>query len=205
MTRLMIARHGNTFAPGEAPRRIGRSTDLPLVEKGYEQARRLGNYLTAHTLVPDRVYCSTLQRTIRTAETAIDAMALDQVPETRGIFDEIDYGPDENMPEEQVRERIGEETLRMWEDKNIPPPGWQADAERIIQNWRNFAEEMLSGYSGQSILVVTSGGIARFAPYITGDFENFRASYTPKLAPGALGLIGHDGVAWQVENWNIRP
>ena len=33
MKTLIIARHGNTFRPGETPTRVGSRTDLPLVEE----------------------------------------------------------------------------------------------------------------------------------------------------------------------------
>ena len=43
MKRLIIARHGNTFRPGETPTRVGAGTDLPLVEE--TRARSIGRYL----------------------------------------------------------------------------------------------------------------------------------------------------------------
>ncbi len=39
---LYIVRHGNTFEPDEPPRRIGRRTDLPLVESGRAKEDKLG-------------------------------------------------------------------------------------------------------------------------------------------------------------------
>ena len=33
VTRILIARHGNTFTKDQTPTRVGRHTDLPLVEK----------------------------------------------------------------------------------------------------------------------------------------------------------------------------
>ena len=47
MTRLYIARHGNTFEAGEAPRRVGRRTDLPLTAAGRAQAEALGRRFAA--------------------------------------------------------------------------------------------------------------------------------------------------------------
>ncbi len=37
--RILFARHGNTFAPGDNVVCVGRETDLALVERGFEQAR----------------------------------------------------------------------------------------------------------------------------------------------------------------------
>ena len=41
-TRLLIARHGNTFQPDETPKRLGLQ-DIPLVESGLAQGRALVN------------------------------------------------------------------------------------------------------------------------------------------------------------------
>ena len=67
MTTLIIARHGNTFGPNDTPTRVGAQTDLPLVESGQEQAKKLGTYLKENNLTPEITYCSELKRTIETA------------------------------------------------------------------------------------------------------------------------------------------
>jgi len=36
---LILARHGNTFEQGEKTYRVGNAQDLPLVEKGLDQAQ----------------------------------------------------------------------------------------------------------------------------------------------------------------------
>lgn len=54
-TRIIIARHGNTFAKDETPRRVGGRTDLDLVEE--ERGRNVGRYLKAKGLIPALVFC----------------------------------------------------------------------------------------------------------------------------------------------------
>ncbi|MGA3882329.1 histidine phosphatase family protein, partial [Bacillus pumilus] len=44
---FVIVRHGNTFAAGEPPRRIGARTDLPLTAQGQAQAEALGAHFAA--------------------------------------------------------------------------------------------------------------------------------------------------------------
>ena len=58
ITRLLIVRHGNTFAAGEVARRVGK-TDVPLVASGEEQAKELGQYLATRQLTPDIAFSST--------------------------------------------------------------------------------------------------------------------------------------------------
>ena len=205
MTTLIIARHGNTFGPEDTPTRVGARTDLPLVEKGHEQAKAIGQYIKENRLIPDVVYSSTLQRTIETAEIAVKESSVTNPVFQLDIFNEIDYGPDENKVEADVIARIGEDAIKAWESDAIVPDGWKIDPHEVIENWIGFADQISAHHDNETVLVVTSNGIARFAPHITGDFEGFRANHNIKLSTGALGILKHDGLQWSVEEWNIRP
>ena len=92
-TRLIIARHGNTFAPGDVPTRVGCRTDLPLVPSGEAQARRIGRYLRLHRMVPDAVFAAPLKRSLDTARLALKALGRDLPITSDDRFNEIDYGP----------------------------------------------------------------------------------------------------------------
>lgn len=203
MTTLLIARHGNTFGPEETPTRVGARTDLPLVEKGREQARAMGQYLKAENFIPDQVFSSHLKRTYESAEIILDSLGQNDLAVTRSeIFNEIDYGPDENKPEEDVIKRIGAEAVKAWDEEAIVPEGWMVNPDQIIQNWKNFAQDIL-GKGAQTTLVVTSNGIARFAPYLTNDFAHFKENYKIKLSTGALGILVYKNGTWHVQGWNI--
>jgi len=206
MTRLLVARHGNTFGPGDVVTRVG-TTDLPLVSKGLEQGRNLGMYLKNHHLIPDVIFTSKLQRTIQTAEQAQIAMQTNVAIQTLSIFNEIDYGIDENQPEEKVVARIGKAQLQAWESAAEVPSGWNVDPALIIKNWQSFAASLIKQHSGKIILLVTSNGIARFAPYLTGDFGAFRTRYGIKMATGAVSLFEHKPPTelWTCSFWNIKP
>jgi probable phosphoglycerate mutase len=204
MTTLIIARHGNTFGPGDTVTYVGRRTDLPLADKGIEQAKAIGRYLKDHRMIPDVVYSSLLHRTYDTATLAIKASGVSNPVFQLDMFNEIDYGPDENKTREEIVARIGEQALTDWDEKSIPPNGWIIDPKTIIENWKNFADYIRAHEDNETILVVTSNGIARFAPYITGDYGFFAAAHSPKLATGALAIFDYkDG--WTLRAWNIKP
>lgn len=203
-TTLLIARHGNTFDPGDVVRRVGARTDVPLSSSGVIQAEKLGRYLREQAIRPSALYTSTLQRTqqtakiaLQTADCVLDGTALPQ-------FNEIDYGVDENQPEETVVARIGAPALKAWEEDCVVPPGWQVDPAALIKAWEDFAALCLMRHGGQIILVVTSNGVARFAPHITRDIQAFRLQHHFKLATGALAVLAHDQGSWSVQDWNIR-
>lgn len=205
MTRLVIARHGNTFEEHEDPRRIGARTDMPLTEKGRAQAAALGHYLREHNLLPDVVYSSKLCRASETAEIAVRESGYKQPVYRLDIFNEIDHGPDENKTEDEVIARIGPQALKDWDERAIVPPGWQADPADILRKWHDFASHIPAHDDNETILVVTSNGMARFALHLTGDFEEARARWGLKLAPGALGILRHAGPVWRIESWNVKP
>ncbi|WP_454781633.1 histidine phosphatase family protein [Legionella sp. WA2022007384] len=205
-TRLLVARHGNTFAPGDIVRRVG-TTDLPLVDSGLNQGRLLGNYLQNNGLIPDVIFTSKLKRAIQTAQQAQSTMGTNLPIETLAIFNEIDYGPDENQPEEKVVARLGKEAINAWEAQAIVPEGWKVDPSLLIQNWLDFSIRIRKEYPGKTCLVVTSNGIARFAPYLTGDFATFSAQYGIKVATGGLCVFENNEPSeeWQCLAWNIKP
>ncbi len=214
MTTLIIARHGNTFNPGDTPTRVGARTDLPLVEKGEDQGRALGRYLKENELLPDAVYSSTLQRTRKMAELALKEAGAIQPIYALDIFDEIDYGPDENKPEDEVIARVGKEALKLWNDKAIVPDSWQVNPDEIIRNWQRFANQITKTDDTltnqvmditETTLVVTSNGIARFAPHITGKFEDFLQNFSIKLKTGAIGILRFSNNRWTIEDWDIVP
>ena len=207
MTTLIIARHGNTFGPDDTVTYVGARTDLFLVEKGIEQAKAIGLYLKNNDLIPDVVYASTLRRAQETAKIAIKASGVTNPVYTLDIFNEIDYGPDENKTKEEIIARVGADALKQWEENSIPPPGWDVHPQKIIGAWEGFANQITTHDDNETVLVVTSNGVARFAPYLTGDFMAFRQQYDLKIATGAYGhLHRHPSqTTWSVVTWNQQP
>lgn len=204
--QLIIARHGNTFAPGDIVTRVG-ITDLPLVETGLLQGKKLGAHLKQHGLIPDVIFTSQLKRTLQTAEQAQMTMQTHLPLQSLSIFNEIDYGVDENQPEDKVIARIGKEALTAWEKEAIVPNGWKVDPNAIIQNWKTFSDLLKKEHDNKTVLAVTSNGIARFAPYLTGDFNAFCAQHNIKIATGAFCLfeLSNDSHHWHCLSWNVKP
>lgn len=204
-TRIIIARHGNTFAKGQTPTRVGGRTDLDLVET--ERGTNVGLYLKKVGLVPDMVYAAPLKRTRKTAELAIAAMEKDIPFELDNSFVEIDYGPDENKTEDEVIARIGQEAIDKWNESAIVPDGWIVSVEGIINAWNSFAKKVETKFKDKTVMVVSSNGIIRFAPYLTGDFEGFCREHDIKVGTGSVCIFEkEDGEKhWTCKGWNIKP
>lgn len=224
MKTLIIARHGNTFRTGETPTRVGAHTDLPLVEE--ERARGIGRYLLqVKGMVPSRILAAPLQRTLRTAQLAAEELGnpAPVIPDAR--FVEVDYGPDENKTEPEVMARLGKvaceakgqdpaeltpeqlealgaEAIELWNTRAVAPDGWQVDVPAIISAWQQLAAEVAEG---EVLLCVSSNGVIRFAPHITGDYEGFCAEHDIKVPTGGVCIFtSEDGSAWRCEEWGIK-
>ena len=101
--------------------------------------------------------------------------------------------------------RIGADAIKAWDSDAIVPEGWQVAPKEIIRNWIEFGAQISAHDDDETVLVVTSNGIARFAPYMTGNFEAFKASHSLKLATGALAIFQHIEGKWVIKDWNIQP
>lgn len=206
---LLIARHGNTLLPGEPARRVGARTDAPLVES--DKAKAIGRYLQLHDFTPDRIFSSPLKRTFQTAGIALEAAGLSHLPiETDEIFREIDYGPDENQKESEVIDRLGEEAIRLWNERAIPPNGWIVDPQQIERDWLAFAHDLVMNMKSGKVLVVTSNGIARFSPILCGDQAKFMQTYNIdhlKVGTGHLCqfTFSVQAMRWENRFWNVNP
>jgi probable phosphoglycerate mutase len=186
MARIVVVRHGDTFATGEPVLRIGARTDLPLVASGRAQAERLRERLDALGWRFARVLSGPLRRTVETA-----GLLTGTEPERAHWLAEIDHGPDEGRPEAEVVARIGRAALDRWNAEALPPPGWLVDADARIAAWRAFLG------TDEDALLVTSNGAARFALAAIGA----RPVGGLKLRTGAYGVIEDGGLA----AWNVRP
>jgi 2,3-bisphosphoglycerate-dependent phosphoglycerate mutase len=204
---LIIARHGNTFSSEEIVRRVG-ITDLPLVESGIQQAQLLAHHFKAIQRIPDVFFTSELQRTKQMAEIIQRELDISIPAYENALFNEIDYGIDENQPEELVVERIGKIALAQWEEHAVAPPGWYCFPEKTIKGWQHFAQSLTLNHENQCVCVFTSNGIARFAPYLLeGGIEKFLKHHSLKLSTGAYGIFTYDkgSATWHCLCWNQKP
>ncbi|MEM6654012.1 MAG: histidine phosphatase family protein [Pseudomonadota bacterium] len=204
MTDIYIVRHGNTFDKGDVVTRVGARTDLPLSESGKTQANALARHFVE--LYPkgfDMAFCSALLRTRQTAATIL--AAYDTAPDLRTLefLREIDYGPDENQPEEKVIARIGEAALEAWDRDAVPPPGWDVSPDHLIAEWASLLNTLSAPQSFPPVLIVTSNGIARFVLEAVTKMACEPDSI--KLKTGAYALIRTYSTGATLLEWNVQP
>ena len=202
MTRIVICRHGNTFDKGDVITRVGARTDIPLSISGIDQARGLAAHFKSQYSGFNftRSFCSPLLRTYQTADFILTESHKVSDLQVLEFLTEIDYGVDENKPEEDVIARLGQEAITRWDEDAIPPEGWDVNPAALIQSWKNFLSEQ--GSADDDVLVVTSNGIARFAL----DAVDEVATDAPrKLRTAAYGIIEIKNGNTKLTAWDSRP
>lgn len=204
---LIFARHGNTFGPGDKVVWVGRETDLPLVERGEEQAREAAGALHTAGLIPTSVTSGTLKRTRGFAGIVREAICPDAPVAQDPRLDEIDYGAWAGLSSEEIAALPGGPAMaEAWQKEDVWPEGagWRSMQAEILGALRSFLDEVLaSAGDGETRLIVSSNGTLRFVPRLLGIAE---PGMSYQMKTGHLGLIKRepDG-SLRLACWNRKP
>jgi alpha-ribazole phosphatase len=155
MTRLLLARHGETA--WNAARRYQGQMDVPLNEAGRHQADALAQRLSGEEI--GAIYTSDLQRARETAAAiaAFHDLPICADPRLR----EISFGDWEGLTSEQIRER-DPESLTAWHQDPLhtPPPGGET-LNQVARRARAALAEITTHMPDKTVLIVAHGGILR--------------------------------------------
>lgn len=206
---IILARHGNTFAPGDKVVWAGRNEDFPLVEKGIQQAEDLAGVLLKLQVQPQAVFCGPLKRTRTSAEIIINSMKLELIPVIDDRLNEIDYGDWGGLSSEEVISRFGEQELNDWNAHSIWPlqAKWGSSFEETAAAVKSFSSDLQSAFDAEdAVLVVTSNGVLRFfLRLIQGEFEKRSANGSFKVKTGNVCRIICQPHGYVLEFWNKAP
>lgn len=200
MATLYVVRHGNTFDAGDVVTRVGGRTDLPLSASGRVQAAALAAHFEGTRFAA--ALASPLERTRATARAILSRRTDSPALLIRSFLREIDYGTDENQPEEAVIARLGAAALKTWDEDGTPPEGWIVDPAAIRSGWSALLLEIAGLRADANVLVVTSNGTARFLPDVVDEAP---AGLDRKLKTGAWGEVWVGGKSSLIKDWNLRP
>jgi 2,3-bisphosphoglycerate-dependent phosphoglycerate mutase len=119
---LVLLRHGES--EWNAKNLFTGWVDVDLNEKGEREARRGGELLKEHGLLPDVVHTSVLRRAIRTSELALHAADRHWIAVRRSWrLNERHYGALQGKNKKQTLEEYGEEQFMLWRRSyDTPPP-----------------------------------------------------------------------------------
>lgn len=201
--QLLFARHGNTFGPGDKVVWVGRETDLPLVEKGLEQAAAAAEALRRKDLIPDAIYCASLQRTRRFATIVAETLGL-APPAIDHRLDELDYGSWAARSNDEIlaADPNAAAAMEAWNTGDVWPEGagWVSQKKTVLEGLESYAAERLTSGVHARPLTVSSNGILRFLPRLL--LETVAQIPSFKMRTGHLGLIERDTGNARLRTWD---
>ena len=126
---LVLLRHGES--EWNAKNLFTGWVDVPLTEKGRDEAVRAGSLLTESGVLPDVLHTSVLRRAIATAQLTLDACERHWIPVKRSWrLNERHYGALQGKNKKETSEKYGEEQFMLWRRSyDTPPPRIEDDDE----------------------------------------------------------------------------
>src|SRR2546428_38378 len=159
MAKLVLVRHGQSLWNLED--RFTGWIDVPLTDKGREEARRAGKKLKDIRF--DVAYTSVLSRAQETLDLILEVLA-QQPPVIRDqALNERHYGDLQGLNKKKTTERYGADQVKLWRRSyDTPPPNGEAlknTAERTLP----FFDRAILGdlQLGKNVLVVAHGNSNR--------------------------------------------
>lgn len=160
-TTILLIRHGET--PWNAERRLQGHIDIPLNERGLQQAAALGQALAGEPLAA--VLSSDLQRARQTAQAVAE---LQHLPvQTDALLRERCYGAFEGLLYADIAARYPHEYAQ-WQSRQIDAV--MPSGERQAESFRQFyarangaIARWAQQYDGQTIALVAHGGVLECA------------------------------------------
>lgn len=162
---LILLRHGES--EWNAKNLFTGWVDVDLSPRGETEARRGGELLREHGLLPDIVHTSVLRRAIRTAQIALDVVDRHWIPVTRSWrLNERHYGGLQGLNKAEMAAKFGDEQVLIWRRSyDVQPPALETQDERWPGRDPRYRGLAPSEVPATECLKDT---VARFLPYWTG-------------------------------------
>ncbi|BDY13871.1 2,3-bisphosphoglycerate-dependent phosphoglycerate mutase [Hydrogenimonas cancrithermarum] len=134
MGRLILLRHGQSLYNKE--NLFTGWTDVDLSEEGIEEAKRAGEILLKHDLLPDICFTSWLKRAIHTAQLALKEMEWEQIDCIKSWkLNERHYGAWQCHNKDAIRKEVGDEMfMAVRRGYDTSPPPLQDGDPRLAEN-----------------------------------------------------------------------
>jgi 2,3-bisphosphoglycerate-dependent phosphoglycerate mutase len=179
MKKVVLLRHGESTWNKE--NRFTGWTDVPLSEKGMEEARQAGKLLRNEGFVFDIAFTSVLKRAIKTLWIVLEEMDLMWIPVVRNWrLNERHYGALQGLDKSEAAAELGEEQVKLWRRSfDVEPPPLTLDDPRHPRYDPKYA-----GFHPEDIPATEclKDTIARFMPYA-------QEKISPAIRAGSRVLI----------------
>ncbi len=182
---LVVMRHGESTWTDPSVNRFAGWVDVPLTQRGREQAAHAGTLLKSAGLKPEICFTSLLRRSITTANIALDAANRLWIPvERTWRLNERHYGALQGQTRPAMRRRYGEEQFNLYRRSyDVRPPAIDTDSAYFTGGDARYRADGLDD-ADPSLITAESleDVVCRLAPW-------WRACVEPRLAAGQTVLV----------------
>jgi 2,3-bisphosphoglycerate-dependent phosphoglycerate mutase len=160
MALLVLIRHGES--QWNLENRFTGWTDVPLTEKGREEARRAGEKI--RDIHFDKAYCSVLKRAIDTLDIVLQGIEQVGIPTSYDqALNERHYGDLQGLNKAETAEKYGKEQVHQWRRSyDVAPPGGESLKDTAARTLPYFEAHILADLrAGNNVLVSAHGNSLR--------------------------------------------
>nr|WP_080886186.1 2,3-bisphosphoglycerate-dependent phosphoglycerate mutase [Nitrospira japonica] len=160
MARVVLLRHGES--QWNLENRFTGWVDVPLSERGIQEARNAGEKLRGFTF--DRAFTSVLMRANETLRLALETIGQTALPIQKDkALNERMYGDLQGLNKAETAKKYGDEQVKIWRRSyDVRPPGGESlkdTAERVLPYYEKTIKPHL--LKGETILIAAHGNSLR--------------------------------------------
>ncbi|MDC3131182.1 2,3-diphosphoglycerate-dependent phosphoglycerate mutase [Pelagibacteraceae bacterium] len=168
MNKLVLLRHGQS--QWNLENRFTGWKDVPLTEKGINEANNAGHLLKKHNIKIDKVFSSVLERANKTAEIAIKASEIENlykngklIYEKNQNLNERDYGDLVGLNKAETADKFGKEQVHIWRRSYDTPPPNGESLEDVVDRVSPYFTEIIQPHilNKKNVLIAAHGNSLR--------------------------------------------
>ena len=168
MNKLVLLRHGQS--QWNLENRFTGWRDVPLTEKGIQEAKNAGLLIKKNNIIIDKVFSSVLERANKTAEIAITEAGINSLIDGENVnytknqkLNERDYGDLVGLNKAETAEKFGKEQVHIWRRSyDVSPPNGESLKDvvsRVSPYFENEIEPLI--IDNKNILIAAHGNSLR--------------------------------------------
>jgi 2,3-bisphosphoglycerate-dependent phosphoglycerate mutase len=160
MTQLVLLRHGES--QWNLENRFTGWVDVPLSEKGVQEARQAGEKLKGYRF--DRAFTSVLKRANDTLRIVLEIIGQTGIPtDFDQALNERHYGDLQGLNKAETAQKYGDAQVKLWRRSyDIQPPNGESlkdTAARVLPYWEMKIAPSLA--QGENVLIAAHGNSLR--------------------------------------------
>jgi len=198
MNKLILLRHGQSQWNFE--NKFTGWKDVPLTEKGQNEAKKAGQLIKKHKIKIDKIFSSNLQRANKTAEIAIkEAEIIDLWEENKLIMstddslNERDYGDLVGLNKKETAKKFGEDQVHVWRRSYDTPPPNGESLKDVVNRVSPYYEKEILPYinDNKNVLIAAHGNSLRATMIQVGLYkpEQISSIELPTGSPFCIDFI----------------